>query len=153
MTIQEREAIIEALRKYFRITELVCPDVYKKWSERSWQFLDTDALYVLLILRESILCRPMYLNNYSRGITQRGLRCNKCQLVKEKATVYLTQHSFGKAWDFTVQGMTAEQARQKIKANADKLPCPVRLEKDKTWVHIDTMIQYGVKDKVYEFVG
>lgn len=150
---QDRNAIIAALKKYFQITELVCPDVYKKFNERAWQFLDTDALYVLLILRESILCRPMYINNYGRGITQRGLRCNKCQLVKEKATVYLSQHIFGKAWDFTVDGMTAEQARQKIKKEASKLPCPVRLEKDKTWVHIDTMQQYGVTSKIYEFYG
>jgi len=149
----KKEAIIKALRPYFQITELVCPDVYKKFNERAWQFLDTDALHVLLVLRESILCRPMYINNYGRGITQRGLRCNRCQLVKEKATVYLTQHGFGKAWDFTVEGMTAEQARQKIIAEQNKLPCPVRLERDKTWVHIDTLEQFGVTDKVYLFNG
>lgn len=147
----DRNAIIEALRPYFHIKELVCPHTYQKFGERSWQFLDTLALYVLLILRVTILCRPMYVNNYDRGYTQRGLRCNKCPIVKEKATVYLTMHGFGKAFDFTVQGMTAEEARQLIIASADKLPCRVRLERDKTWVHIDIMEQYGVKDKVYLF--
>ena len=102
-----REEIIAQVRRFFDIDELVCKHTVAKWGERAWQFLDTDALQVLLVLRESILCRPMYINNYGRGITQRGLRCNRCQLVREKATVYLTQHGFGKAWDFTVDGMTA----------------------------------------------
>jgi len=149
----EREAIIAALKKYFHITELVCPDVYKKFNERAWQFFTTDALYGLLLLRETILCRPMYINNYKRGITQRGLRCNLCALVKGKASVYLSQHLFGNAWDFTVAGMTAEQARREIKAKADLFPSQIRLEKDKSWVHIDFLSMYGVSDKVYEFVG
>ena len=150
---QDREAIIKALKKYFHITELVCPDVYKKFNERAWQFFTTDALYGLLLLRETILCRPMYINNYKKGYTQRGLRCNLCALVKGRATVYMTQHGFGNAWDFTVDGMTAEQARQEIKKNAHLFPNQIRLEKDTTWVHIDFLSMYGVKDKVYEFVG
>lgn len=91
---RDRDAIIQSLKRYFSITELVCPDVYKRFNERAWQFFTTDALYGLLLLRETILCRPMYLNNYKKGITQRGLRCNLCALVKGKATVYLSQHCF-----------------------------------------------------------
>ena len=149
----ERDAIIKALKNYFHITELVCPDVYKKFGERAWQFFTTDALYGLLLLRETILCRPMYINNYKRGITQRGLRCNRCELVRGKATVYLSQHIFGNAWDFTVEGMTAAQARRKIIENANQFPHQIRLEKDKPWVHIDFMSQYGISAKVYEFIG
>lgn len=150
---QEKEAIIKSLKKYFQITELVCPDVYKRFNERAWQFFTTDALYGLLLLRETILCRPMYLNNYKKGITQRGLRCNLCALVKGRATVYLTQHSFGNAWDFLVEGMTAEQARKKIKENAHLFPGQIRLEKGKSWVHIDFLQSYGINDKVYEFTA
>ena len=150
---RDRDAIIQSLKRYFSITELVCPDVYKKFNERSWQFFTTDALYGLLLLRETILCRPMYINNYKKGITQRGLRCNLCALVKGRATVYLSQHIFGNAWDFTVDGMTAEGARKKIKENAKLFPSQIRLEKGKPWVHIDFMSQYGVTDKVYEFTA
>ena len=149
----EKEAIINSLRKYFHITELVCPDVYKKFNERAWQFFTTDALYGLLLLRETILCRPMYINNYKKGRTQRGLRCNLCALVKGKATVYLTQHSFGNAWDFDVEGMNAWEARKKIKENAHLFPGQIRLEKDKSWVHIDFLQSYGINDKVYEFTA
>jgi hypothetical protein len=95
----------------------------------------------------------MYINNYKKGRTQRGLRCNICALVKGRATVYLSQHVFGNAWDFDVDGMTAEQARQEIKKKAHLFPGQIRLEKDKTWVHIDFLAMYGVTAKVYEFYG
>ena len=147
----EKGAIINALRKYFDITELVCPHVYNKYGEKSWQFLDKDALYGLLLMRETIFGVPIYINSYKNGKTQRGLRCNKCELVKSKATLYLTQHGFGKAWDFTVQGYTAEQARKKIIENANLFPFNFRLEADKSWVHWDCMEQYGINEKVHLF--
>jgi len=147
----EKSAIINALKKYFDITELVCPHVYNKYGEKSWQFLDKDALYGLLLMRETIFGVPIYINSYKNGKTQRGLRCNKCDLVKSKATLYLTQHMFGKAWDFTVRGYTAEQARKKIIENANLFPFKFRLEADKSWVHWDCMEQYGISEKVHLF--
>lgn len=144
-----REEIIESLREYFNVKELVCPHCYAKWGERSWQFLDTMWLWCLLIIRRDILKVPMTCNDASH--TQRGLRCNLCELVKSKLKVYLTSHLFGKAGDFMAKGMTAEQARQKIIANADLLPCNIRLEAGVTWIHFDVMPQYGITDKVYVF--
>lgn len=149
--MQGREEIIASLKKYFQITEFVCPDVFQKFGERAWQFFDTEFLYCILLLRETVLCAPMYINNYKKGYTQKGLRCNRCQIVRGKAAVYLSGHVLAKAVDFTVAGMTAAQARQKIKENADLFPCRIRLEKDVSWVHFDTIQQYGVNDKVYEF--
>ena len=147
----EKAAIINALKKYFDITELVCPHVYGKYGEKSWQFLDKDALYGLLLMRETIFGVPIYINSYKNGKTQRGLRCNKCELVKSKATLYLTMHGFGKAWDFTVQGYTAEQARKKIIENANLFPFRFRLEADKSWIHWDCMESYGIDEQVHLF--
>ena len=84
---------------------------------------------------------------------QKGLRCNMCQMVKEKKAVYLSAHCLGKAGDFTISGMTAEQARQAIKANAHLLPCNIRIEKAVSWLHFDVLPQYNVTQKVYEFNG
>ena len=70
-----RSEIINELRKYFDLDELVCSHTYAKWGERAWQFLDTDFLHALLIIRRDILQRPMYCNDYSAGLSQRGLRC------------------------------------------------------------------------------
>ena len=59
----------------------------------------------------------------------------------------------GKAGDFTITGMTAEQARQAIKKNASLLPCNIRMEKAVSWLHFDVLPQYEVTEKVYEFNG
>lgn len=144
-----REQIISALKGYFTAKELVCPHIYARFGEGSWQFLDTDYLHVLLVLRRDIFGVPMLCNHGASY--ERGMRCNLCNIVKSKTKAYLSAHVLGKAGDFTVTGMGAEQARQRIIANADKLPCKIRLEAGVTWLHIDTMAQIGQQDKVYLF--
>ena len=144
-----RSQIITALKKYFKIQELVCPHTYKKYREHSWQYLSTCYLETLLVIREQILAVPMYCN--TSNLTQRGLRCNLCQLVNTKQNLYLSAHILGKAGDFTVRGLTASQSRQKIIQNAHLLPHPIRLENNVTWLHIDTLPQYGITEKVHLF--
>lgn len=148
---QDRDAIIEALRKYFQVKELVCPHCLAKWGEKSWQFLDTNLLHCLLILRETVIAKPMIVNG--SGYTQRGLRCNMCAIVEAKQSIYLSPHIMGKAVDFTVRGMTAEAARTEIKKHGNLFPCKVRIERGKSWTHFDVLPQYGIKDQVYEFNG
>jgi len=131
-----RTEIINALRPFFDVDELVCDHTYAKFGAvQSWNFLDTFYLHALLVIRRDILKKPMWCNSKTKH--QRGLRCNRCEMVRGKSSVYLSAHCLGKAGDFDVIGMTAEQARQKIKENAHLLPCPVRLEKGVSWLHID----------------
>ena len=146
-----REEILTAIKPYFEVEELVCDHTFKKFGEKSWQFLDTDYLHCLLVIRRDIIKLPMWCN--SKTQKQRGLRCNRCQMVRSKNTVYLSAHVLGKAGDFSIVGMKAEAARQKIKDNADLLPCPIRLEKGVNWLHFDVLPQCDVKDKVYEFTA
>ena len=149
-----RDEILAAIKKYFDISELVCDHTFNKYGERAWKFLDTDYLHALLIIRRDIIKLPMWCN--SKTAHQRGLRCNQCQIVKTAKGVYLSAHLLGKAGDFTITGMTASAAREKIKANASLLPCKVRLEKwdangkEISWVHID-VIDEPQNPKVYEF--
>lgn len=144
-----REEIIKAVKGYFTIKELVCDHVYKRFGDAAWQFLDTDYLHVLLVLRRDIFKAPMLCNH--GGITQRGIRCNQCDIVKYKSVPYMSAHVLGKAGDFSVTGMGAEMARQTIIAKADLLPCKVRLEAGVTWLHVDVMAQNDQKEKVYLF--
>lgn len=144
-----REEIIKELHKYFQISELVCEHTHSKWGERAWQFLDTNFLACLLIIRRDILQVPMVCN-YGES-TQRGLRCNMCDLVKEKKNVYLSSHILGKAGDFTVKGMTAQDARLRIRNNVHLLPYPIRMEGGVSWLHFDVLNQFGIDQKVYEF--
>lgn len=137
----DRNDIIKELGSYFDIVELVCPHTYNKWKERSWQFLDTEFLHNLLILRRDIIKQPMYCNNWDKQgqFSQRGLRCNMCQIVKDKKAVYLSAHVLGKAGDFDVKSMTAEQARNLILDHQDMIPYPFRLEGKVNWLHFDSL--------------
>jgi hypothetical protein len=144
-----RSDILSAIRQYFDVQELVCNHTYTRWVEQSWQFLDTDYLHCLLIIRRDILKAPMWCNG--NGKTQRGLRCNRCAIVRGKSSVYLSSHILGKAGDFTITGMTAEEAREKIKENSALLPCRIRIESGVSWLHFDVLPQYGITEKVHEF--
>lgn len=145
----DRNKIIIELKKYFKASELVCNHIYDKWNDSAWQFLDTDYLHALLVIRRDILKAGMVCNN--NAMKQRGMRCNRCEIVRHKPSVYISAHILGKGGDFSVTGMTAEQARQKIKANAHLLPCPIRIEEGVTWLHFDVRPQDGFVGKVYGF--
>ena len=144
-----RDEIIRQLHNYFQIRELVCEHTHAEWGERAWQFLDTDYLACLLIIRRDILQVPMTCNH--EGAWQRGLRCNRCKVVKSKDRVYLSSHVLGKAGDFTIKGLTVQEARSRIRQNAHLLPCNIRMEGGVSWLHFDVLPQYDVTDKVYEF--
>lgn len=144
-----REQIIRELHRFFQVRELVCSHVFSKWGERSWQFLSTDYLHNLLVIRRDILQMPMVCNH--DGAEQRGLRCNMCKMVKEKKAAYLSSHILGRAGDFSVQGLTAQEARSRIRTMQNLLPYPLRMEGGVSWLHIDTLPQFGITEKVYEF--
>lgn len=144
-----RDKIIRELHKFFQVHELVCEHTFSKWGERSWQFLDTAFLHNLLVIRRDILQLPMICNH--DGADQRGLRCNMCSLVFDKTGVYLSSHILGKAGDFTVKGITAQEARSRIRNMAHLLPYPLRMEGGVSWLHFDVLPQYGINEKVYEF--
>lgn len=147
-----RDEIIREVGKFFDVEELVCDHIFAKWGEKAWQFLDTGYLEALLVIRRDIIRLPMYCNG--RNAHQRGMRCNLCQLVKEKKVPYVSSHLLGKAGDFSVPALgrdAAAKARALIRENASLLPCPIRVEGGVSWLHFDTLPQTGVNRKVYEF--
>lgn len=146
-----RDQIITAIKPYFEVKELVCDHTFAKFGEQSWNFLDTAFLETLLIVRRDIIQKPMWCNG--NGKQQRGLRCNRCQMVRAKSSVYLSAHCLGKAGDFTITGMTAEQARTLIKQKAYMLPYPIRLERNVSWLHLDVRPTLNDTRKVIEFYG
>ena len=129
-----------SIKNYFQIQELVCPHMYDKFREYVWNFFDPRLLDTLLVIREAIN-KPIYVNNWDMGgeFSQRGFRCNRCNLVKEKTALeklYVTEHSQGMGIDFDVKDMTAEEVRKWIVSNKILLPHPIRLESDVNWVHL-----------------
>ena len=138
-----RQEIIQEIKanKYFSIQELVCKHVYDRFGEKAWQFLDTELLHTMLVIRQK-LNKPITVNNWAAGGTfsQRSIRCNLCQIVKDKTkanTLYMSSHINGAGIDFDVKGMTAQAVRNWIIANQVLLPYPIRLEDKVTWVHLD----------------
>lgn len=150
----ERDAIINELKKYFNIKELVCDHTYNKFGESSWQFLDTKLLHTLLVLRRDLFQCPMVINY--KGHYQRGLRCNICNLVKDKTNrgnIYLSAHCLGKALDISMATISGAKARELIKKYQHILPYPVRIEKNVNWLHIDVRDTHNNKNKVIEING
>lgn len=140
---------------FFSVKELVCKHVYERYGENAAMFLDEKLIETLNVIREQILCAPMTVNNWHAGgnFTQRGLRCNICELVKNKTDagrLYLSAHMLGKAVDCSVEGMTAEEARRLIIDKQELLPYPIRLEDGVSWLHID-VYDNGKGEKVYLF--
>lgn len=131
----ERSTIIEQLKRYFKISELVCPHIFYRFGDTAWMFLSTQLLHTLLVLRTEIINKPFIIN--TKSSTQRGKRCNMCPMVRQKNLAYESAHCNGFGVDITVDGMSAEEARNIIKQNEDKLPYPIRLEEDVTWLHVD----------------
>ena len=136
---------------YFDLEELVCHDVFKKYGEFAWNFLDPRLLLNIERIRARI-GRQIIINNWRSGgdFSQRGLRCNLCSLVNSKKELYMSAHILGKAVDFNVDGMLAEEVRVWIYENKRLWPYPMRLERDVSWVHLDV---YDMDEKVYLFKG
>ena len=140
--------IIEELKQYFGIYELVDKATFDKFGDTCWQFADIKLLETLLFIRKG-LDKRITINNWywGGGFSQRGLRTNICDIVKAKTNknqLYLSAHVLFKAIDFDVRGMTADEVRQWIVNHIDELPHKIRLEhkinktgKTITWVHLD----------------
>ena len=155
----DRDKLIEDIKEYFKIHEFVGRKTYDKHGESAWKFFDDDLLKCILIIRKE-LNRPITINNwkYNGQFSQRGLRTTLQQLYKSKISrgiLYLSAHTFGKAVDFDVKGMSATDVRKWIVDNADLFPCKIRLERNLkgkpiSWVHLDTFWEEK-NPKVYEF--
>lgn len=139
--------------EYFELYELVSPEVYKKYGERAWVFIDPRLIDNLDWLRKE-LGVPITVNSWfwEGAFEQRGLRENTSSIVKgktAKGVIYLSGHVLGMAADFDVEGMEAMDVRLWIIKNKRRLPHPIRLEDGVNWVHMD-VFDYGVKVYVFK---
>lgn len=134
-----RIAKIQALKTKFSTEDLFCPHIIQKFGDRAWEYLSNEFVDNMYYFRFELFKAPMFVNYPKQGRVERGVRCNCCKITNsytKKNEAYLTAHMLD-GCDFDVQGFTAEEARNKIKANKDTLPHPIRLEKAVSWVHWD----------------
>lgn len=138
--MERKEALIKQAQANFDIRELVCPHTFNRWGSDSWMFLQVGLLEVIQVLRNEILKVPMIVNTWASGgrFDERGLRCNMCDIVKSKSSVYLSPHCMGAAIDFHTNEIEPEKIRNLIRKNWKRYSSvPIRLERDVNWVHID----------------
>lgn len=136
--------------EFFDTSELVCPHAYRVHGDAAMKFADPRMLKWLAWFRAAVM-RPVYVNNYQWGgdKSQRGYRCNLCQLVKNKTTsgqLYLSAHTRFQAVDFAVKDMGSEETRQWIAHHANQMPVNIRVERGTIgWVHVDVSNITGQK--------
>lgn len=150
-----RTELIKEVKRYFDLQELVCSHTFERYGFKSWQFLDSELLEMLLVLRTNVLKVPMVINNYHENgnYSQRGFRCNICEIPYSKTAskkFYASAHCLGKAVDFDAVGLTVKEVHALIHEKQDLLPYPIRLERGVTWNHIDLYWVEG-QPKIYEF--
>lgn len=120
--------------KWFKIEELVPPQVYKDRGDKAWQLLDDRLLMTLDRLREKY--GSMTINNWSYGGNREwsGLRTSDSPYYSK-----YSQHTYGKAFDIIFKHVTAEKVRQDISANPDAFAFELinSFEEGTSWLHID----------------
>ena len=120
--------------KFFHITELVDKPTFDRFGERAWMFFNPVFLRSLDRVRHHFGV-PVTVNDWATGgqLSQRGLR------VHTSVGATYSQHRFGNAGDYNVEGMEAEEIRQEILKKPDHhdfelITC---VEVGVSWVHHD----------------
>lgn len=120
----------------FDIREFVPKSIYSDRGIKAVTTIDVNLLIFIDHLRE-YLDLPITINDYIFGGNNqfRGLRT-----IESKDYSKYSQHSFGRALDFDVKGMTAQEVRQWIIKNRNLWWVkPITfIENNVGWVHIDT---------------
>lgn len=128
--------MIYYIPKYFKAEELVDPETYKNLGNKSLEIcFDNKILWQIDSIRD-YFNKPIKVNNWhTKGkFKLRGYRPFDCTT----GSLY-SQHKFGRAFDFDVDGLEAEFVRNEIIKN-QYLPTfkyITRIEDGVNWVHID----------------
>lgn len=125
--------------KHFKAHEVVPPEIYEKFGERSFQFLDDRLLKLCDALRDTF--GSATINNYKWGGDRvaSGLRSPDSPYYSPTS-----QHTFGRAVDILFKSYTADQVREHIKKFPDEFVGfedlginSITLEDGVSWTHID----------------
>lgn len=121
--------------KHFIVQELVGPEFFAKWGDRSWEWLQVPMLVTLDQVREKF--GPVTVNNWHSGgqFHESGLR----DFSTATGAGY-SQHKFGGACDMKFGSVTPAEASAYILAHRADFPFLTTLEDvtvTKTWLHGD----------------
>lgn len=131
----------------FDLVELVDPVTYKQRGDKSIELLD-NRLITLAQAFSDFFEVSITINNWATGgqYHESGLR-----RLDTTTGAKLSQHKFGRAADFKIEGISPEEARNSIRKNWAffKSKGLTTIEKDTpTWVHADC--RFTGLDSLYE---
>lgn len=103
-----------------------------KEYEKYWLILMDDRILITADKVREYYGVPVTVNNWYWGgnLKNRGFRA-----LNTTVGAKLSQHKFGRAFDFDVKNVPAEQVRNDIRKG--KFPLITCIEKDVSWVHAD----------------
>lgn len=98
------------ISKHFSIEEFVPKLIFTKYGENSKWFIDERVIYLAEFVREWFKV-PVTINNWHSGgsFQERGYRT-----PQSTTGASYSQHKTGRAIDFSVKGLTADQVRKEI---------------------------------------
>lgn len=126
------------LSKHFSIEEFVPKPIFDRYMANSKWFIDPKLVAIAEFIREEFEL-PMTINNWHKGgkFQERGYRVPTTQTGAR-----YSQHKFGRAIDFNIQGIPPQEVAEWIKASFAYLK-PLGLttiehpDDTPTWTHID----------------
>jgi len=121
--------------KYFKVQEFVSKKFYADRGDKAIYHIDSRAIKFIEELR-GVLGKSITINDWSWGgkFQHRGYRTTDSSDYSPHS-----QHSDGRALDFDVKGMTANEVREFLIANVNNsiMKDVSFIESDCNWVHID----------------
>ena len=146
--------------KYFQPYELVDKLTYSQKGYDSLALFTPQILLALDNVRE-FFGKPITVNNWHEGgpFQWRGWRteaeADKLLGLPPGTHPGHEQHSLGNAFDFDIQGLTAEQVRTMIVAYQDRplLSGITRLEANTSWVHMDCKVLVTPLKRIHVFIA
>ncbi len=129
---------------YFSIKEFVDKETYQKFGAKSVWFIDNDLIAQMNQLRE-LFGRRITINTWANGgrFQWRGFRTPDSPVYTKYSS-----HSFGRAVDFDVEGLSAAQARKQIiqwYREGILTSKSINLEVEVSWVHLDIRNGEGLR--------
>ena len=139
--------------KYFQVWELVDQKTYEEMGLRALSLFNPKILIALDNVRE-YFGRHMTVNTWHDGgqFQWRGYRTVEAAKALGSISGH-EQHQQGNAFDFDIQGYSANTIRRAIKADQDNpmFEGIMRLEANVPWIHKDGKTLVEPEERIYLF--
>lgn len=139
--------IVSYIPKYFKVEELVDPEIFKLCGNKALTMLNANLLKDLDSIRE--MFGPVTINNWHVGgsYMESGLR-----RLDTSTGAPRSAHKAGQGFDLKLSKTSLQEVFKYIMAHPDQFPGISRIENPaftKTWLHVDCVPHAGVGIRVF----